>query len=136
MSTETRHTETPRTEAHPDALKLVTALVHPHLEGRVVRALHDLPEFPGFSIVEARGQGRGRGAGGTYVASEYDLTYQRHLRIEIVCRAASVDAVIAAVTAAAWTGRRGDGVVFVTPVEGFARIREAGAAASGGEAAR
>lgn len=48
-----------------EALSLVTAFIHPHLEARVIRALHDLPEFPGFSVAEARGQGRGRGFGGT-----------------------------------------------------------------------
>ena len=111
-----------------DALRLVTAIIHRHLEGRVVRALHELPEFPGFTLTEARGQGRGRGAGGTYVASEYDLTYQRHLQMQIVCDAAAVETVIATLTRAGWTGRRGDGVVFVTPVERFSRIREAGEA--------
>ncbi|MDI4657447.1 hypothetical protein K9U41_13640, partial [Xanthobacter autotrophicus] len=42
------------------ALRLVTALIHPHLEARVIKALHELPEFPGFSLAEVRGQGRGR----------------------------------------------------------------------------
>lgn len=120
------------TEASPgamdDGLRLVTAFIHPHLEGRVVRALHELPEFPGFTFTEARGQGRGRGAGGTYVASEYDLTYQRHLQLQIVCRAGVVEVVISTLSRAGWTGHRGDGVVFVTPVERFARIREAGKA--------
>lgn len=112
-------------------LKLITAFIHPHLEGRVVRALHDLPEFPGFSFVEARGQGRGRGAGGTYVASEYDLLYQRHLRLEVVCRAEAVEEIVGLITHAGWTGRRGDGVVFVTDVERFQRIRETGAVEAG-----
>lgn len=122
------------TEASPgamdDGLRLVTAFIHPHLEGRVVRALHELPEFPGFTFTEARGQGRGRGAGGTYVASEYDLTYQRHIRIEIVCRAAAVDLIVRALVDAGWTGRRGDGVIFVSAVERFVRIREAGTPAT------
>lgn len=129
------------TEARPggivDGLRLVTALIHPHLEGRVVRALHELPEFPGFSLVEARGQGRGRGAGGTYVASEYNLTYQRHLQVQIVCRAGAVDEIVEALVRAGWTGRRGDGVISVSPVESFVRIRETGAATTeGGEGAR
>ena len=113
--------------ASGDGLRLVTALIHPHLEGRIVRALHDLPEFPGFTLMEVRGQGRGRGAGGTYVASEYDLTYQRHLQLQIICRAGAVDGIVETLSRAGWTGRRGDGVIFVSFVDSFARIRESGA---------
>jgi len=117
-----------------DPLKLITAFIHPHLEGRVVRALHDLPEFPGFSLSETRGQGRGRGVGGTYVASETDLVFQRRLQLQIICPASAVDTLSRALIEAAWTGRKGDGVVFVTPVESFSRIREAGAATAQGDA--
>ena len=39
---------------------IITALIRPHMEGHVVQALHDLPEFPGFFVTEARGQGRGK----------------------------------------------------------------------------
>lgn len=117
-----------------EPLKLITAFIHPHLESRVVRALHDLPEFPGFSLSETRGQGRGRGAGGTYVASETELVYQRHLQLQIICPASAVEALSRTLIAAAWTGRKGDGVVFVTPVESFSRIREASAATAQGDA--
>ncbi|MFG1423142.1 P-II family nitrogen regulator [Roseixanthobacter liquoris] len=110
-----------------EKLKLITAFIHPLLEARVVRALHELPEFPGFSLMEVRGQGRGKGAGGTYLASESDLVYQRHLQIQIVCSADAVELISRVLAEAAWTGRKGDGVIIVTPVEGFSRIREAGA---------
>ncbi|HQS46498.1 MAG: transcriptional regulator [Rhizobiales bacterium 24-66-13] len=111
-------------------MKLVTACIHPHLEARVVKALHDLPEFPGFSIIELRGQGRGKGADGTYLASETDLVYQRHLQLQIVCATDAVETISRIVAEAGWTGRKGDGVIIVTPVEGFSRIREAGARAA------
>lgn len=133
----TEHASTERAGAEPaGALRLITALIHPHLEARVVKALQELPEFPGFSLVEVRGQGRGRGAGGTYVATEYDLVYQRHLRLEIVSRADAVDTITRVIARTGWTGRRGDGVVFVTAVERLMRIREAGAPAREGEDAR
>lgn len=35
---------------------LITALIRPHMEGHVVRALHDLPDFPGFTFDEVRGK--------------------------------------------------------------------------------
>lgn len=105
-------------------MTIVTALIRPHMEGRVVRALHDLQEFPGFFIVEARGQGRGRGAGGGYTATDFDLTYHRFLQLQTVCRSGLADEICNAIAAAAWTGHRGDGVVFTTDAHSFVRIRE------------
>lgn len=105
---------------------VVTALIRPHMEGRVVCALHDLPEFPGFSVTEVRGQGRGRGAGGSYQATEFDLTYHHFLQLQIVCRSDATDEICRTIAAAAWTGRKGDGVIFTSDAHSFLRIREAG----------
>jgi len=105
---------------------VVTALIRPHMEGRVVRALHELPNFPGFWLAEVRGQGRGRGAGGTYFATEHDLVYQRHLRLQIVCESVEAPNICRTIANSAWTGRRGDGVIFTAEAHSFVRIREAG----------
>ena len=107
-------------------MTIVTALIRPHMEGRVVRALHELPDFPGFFLVEARGQGRGRGAGGSYQASEFDLTYHHYLQLEIVCRSGLAAEIRDMIATAAWTGRKGDGVIFTTDADSFVRIREVG----------
>jgi nitrogen regulatory protein PII len=107
-------------------MTIVTALIRPHTEGHVVQALHDLPEFPGFFIAEARGQGRGRGAGGKYAAAEFELTYHRFLQLQTVCRSDMAGTICDAIAAAAWTGRKGDGVIFTTDAHSFVRIREVG----------
>ena len=107
-------------------MTVVTALIRPHMEGRVVRALHDLPEFPGFFITSARGQGRGRGKGGAYTATEFDLTYHPFLQLQTVCRADLAATVADVIAAAAWTGNKGDGVVFAAGADVFIRIREKG----------
>ena len=104
------------------------------MESRVVTALHNLPEFPGFFLTRVRGQGRGRGAGGQYVSMESDLSYHEFIKLEIVCAATSVEAISAKIVEAAWTGRKGDGVLFSAPVQGFARIRELGASKREGSA--
>jgi nitrogen regulatory protein PII len=107
-------------------MTLITALIRPHMEGHVVRALHDLADFPGFTFDEVRGQGRGRGQGGGYVSTETNLTYQQFLELRLVCRSDLADHICDRIASAAWTGRKGDGVVFTTPVHTFARIREIG----------
>lgn len=97
------------------------------MESQVVKALHDLPEFPGFFITRVRGQGRGRGAGGAYLSTEVDLSYHEFIKLEIVCDAAAVESICSRIVDAAWTGRKGDGVVFSAPAHSFGRIRELGA---------
>lgn len=109
-----------------ESMILITALIRPHMEGHVVRALHALPEFPGFTFDEVRGQGRGRGQGGAYVSSEADITYHPYLELRLVCRADQAAEICGRVATAAWTGRKGDGVVYTTPVHSFVRIREIG----------
>lgn len=108
------------------AMTLITALIRPHMEGHVVRALHDLADFPGFTFDEVRGQGRGRGRGGAYVSTDTDFTYQQFLELRLVCRSELTDEICDRIASAAWTGRKGDGVLYTTPVHKFARIREIG----------
>lgn len=107
-------------------MTLITALIRPYMEEHVVHALHDMPDFPGFTFTKVRGQERGRGQGGAYVATEEDLTYHEYLELRLICRPALAKDICDRIAAAAWTGRKGDGVVFTTPVHSFARIREIG----------
>ena len=109
----------------PD-MTLVTALIKPQVEGRVIRALHDLSPFPGFSLTEVRGQGRGRGAGGAYTATEYDFAYHKHLKLQMVCPMEAAPSICRMIALAARTGKKGDGVIYTTPVTSFTRIRETG----------
>lgn len=105
-------------------MTIVTALIRPHMKEHVVRALHDLPEFPGFFFLDARGQGRGRGTSGSYAASESDFTYHHFLQLQIACRPDQVSAIRDLIAVAACTGRKGDGVIFTTDATSFVRIRE------------
>ncbi|MEW6146728.1 MAG: P-II family nitrogen regulator [Pseudomonadota bacterium] len=109
-----------------DPMVIITAFIKPNMEGHVVKALHDLTEFPGFTLSCVRGQGRGRGAGGHFRATEYNFSYQEHLRIELVCRIELVDEICNVIARAAWTGSKGDGVIFSQPLADFFRIREHG----------
>lgn len=107
-------------------MTIVTALIRPHMKEHVVRALHDLPEFPGFFFLDVRGQSRGRGTGGSYTASESELTHQHFLELQIVCRPEQASEIRNAIGTAAWTGRKGDGAIFTTNTTSFVRIREKG----------
>ncbi|MBX9846157.1 MAG: P-II family nitrogen regulator, partial [Xanthobacteraceae bacterium] len=66
------------------------------------------------------------GQGGGYVSADTDLTYHHFLEMRLVCRSELADQICERIASAAWTGRKGDGVVFTTAVHKFARIREIG----------
>ncbi len=102
--------------------KLAMTLVTPHMEERVILALRDLTDFHGFTFTEVRGQGRGRGQGDAYVYTELHLIFYRFLELCLVCRPELADEICDRIASAAWTGRKGDGVVFTTTVNDFARI--------------
>ena len=41
-------------------MKRLEAFIQPHRLNKVIRALHELPRFPGFTVCNAHGQGHER----------------------------------------------------------------------------
>ena len=105
------------------AMFRVRAVFQSHRLAEVVRALHALPHFPGFTVQDVRGQGRGRGAGGAFKVVEDEIDYHRKTAVEVVCAGGQVDAVVQAVLHGARTGHAGDGIVIVEPLARVVRIR-------------
>ena len=56
-------------------MKEIKAILQPHVLSRVIHALHELPHFPGLTVLDALGQGRGRGQGGTFVLTDESLFF-------------------------------------------------------------
>ena len=106
-------------------MKQLTAFVQPHRLSRVVRALHDAPRFPGFTVLHAHGQGHGRGAGGRYAFGGEDLLYHDRCVVVVICQDEEAAALAEAIARAAHTGTSGDGLVTVSPIESVSLIREA-----------
>jgi nitrogen regulatory protein P-II 1 len=50
-------------------MKEIKAIIQPHMLGKVMDALHALPHFPGATVSDCQGQGRGRGTGGHFEAT-------------------------------------------------------------------
>lgn len=101
-------------------MKLVIAIVQEFMAQQVVDALHALPGISGASFSEVRGFGRGRARSGA--AEEELLGTASRTRVEVVVRDSIADSVVEAIRRTAHTGRRGDGKVFVLPVERSVRI--------------
>ena len=104
-------------------MKEITAIIHQHMANKVVHALHKLEHFPGFTLLDARGQGRGRGLGGAFVITEDEIDYHRKTVMGIVCSDEMVTTIVATIRETAHTGQRGDGIITVRNLTEVIRIR-------------
>jgi nitrogen regulatory protein PII len=103
-------------------MKLITAIIKPFKLDEVKDALKGIG-VTGLTVTEVRGFGRQGGHTETYRGAEYQIEFIPKVSIQIVVDDGQIDAVIDAVTAAAATGKIGDGKIWVTDVDRLVRIR-------------
>ncbi len=103
-------------------MKLVAAIIKPFKLDEVREALADIG-VSGLTVTEVKGFGRQKGHTELYRGAEYVVDFLPKIRVEVVLPAAMVDAAIDAIIKAAFTGKIGDGKIFVTAVEQAIRIR-------------
>ena len=102
-------------------MREVKAILRPQRLEHVMDSLYRIPGLPGVTVSKVHayagsdGQDRPQGSW----QPETDFT-----KIEIVVPVELVDRVVHAIGQAGHTGRAGDGIVFVVPVEHFVRIRD------------
>lgn len=104
-------------------MKEIKAILQLHMVTKVVRVLHALPHFPGLTLSDARGQGRGRGAGGSFKLTEDDIDYHRKVILEVVCNDELAQSIVETIRQAARTGNKGDGIILVSELREVIRIR-------------
>ncbi len=104
-------------------MKEIKAIIQPHMLTKVIDALHALPHFPGLTVSDCLGQGRGLGAGGQYVATEQTIGFHKMTKLELLCSGAAARDVVRVIQQAADTGNPGDGIVMVTDLPRVIRIR-------------
>jgi nitrogen regulatory protein PII len=111
-----------KTQARTELMKLITAIIKPFKLDDVRAALSELG-ISGMTVTEVKGFGRQRGHTELYRGAEYVVDFVPKTRIEVAVRDDLVDQVIEAISAAAKTGKVGDGKIFVTDIERSLRIR-------------
>ena len=77
----------------------------------------------GITVSDIRGFGRQKGQTEHYRGAEYTVEFLPKLKVEIILDDNQVDGLVEKISAAARTGKIGDGKIFVTPVEEITRIR-------------
>ena len=103
-------------------MKLVTAIIKPHLLDQVKEALKG-QGIAGITVSEVRGFGRQGGHTETYRGAEYKIDFVPKVKVEVVVDDGDAEGVAEAIVGSARTGKIGDGKVWITDVEGLVRIR-------------
>ncbi|CAO5176925.1 nitrogen regulator GlnK [Frankia sp. AiPs1] len=102
--------------------KLVTAVIKPFKIDDVKAALEKLGVH-GLTISEVQGYGRQKGHTEVYRGAEYKVDFVPKIKVEVVVSDETADELVTAITAAAQTGKIGDGKVWVVPVDSVVRVR-------------
>jgi nitrogen regulatory protein P-II 1 len=105
-----------------EAMKKIEALIQPFKLDEVKQALLDIG-VNGMTISEVRGHGRQKGHKEVYRGQEYNVDLLPKVKVEVVVPSSRSDDVISALSAAARTGKIGDGKIFVYDVADAIRIR-------------
>jgi len=104
-------------------MKQITAIIQPHMLSKVEHALHALPHFPGFTLLRAKGHGRGRALGHAWQPTESDLDEHNNVALFIVCSDEMAPRIVETIRQNAHTGLPGDGIVAVAEATEVVRIR-------------
>jgi nitrogen regulatory protein P-II 1 len=100
----------------------VEAIIRPNKFDSVKTALHGLG-VEGMTVSEVRGHGRQKGHTETFKGREYEVDLLPKIKLEIVLKDESVDSVVEAILTTAYSGKIGDGKIFLYKVDQAIRIR-------------
>ena len=103
-------------------MKKIEAIIKPFRLDDVKEALNEIG-IQGMTISEVKGYGRQKGHKEIYRGAEYVVDFIPKIKIEIVVDDAWTDRVIETIKTSAYTGKVGDGKIFVFPVEQAIRVR-------------
>jgi nitrogen regulatory protein P-II 1 len=100
----------------------IEAIIQPHKLEEVKEALK-AAGVDGMTVIDARGHGRQKGHKEVYRGQEYQVDLLPKIKIELFAPAARVEEIITVLTAAARSGKIGDGKIFVSSINEAVRIR-------------
>src|SRR5678815_5370467 len=103
-------------------MKKIEAIIQPFKLDEVKEALKAIG-IDGMTITEVRGHGRQKGHKEVYRGQEYNVDLLPKVKLEMVVPTDRADETIRALSAAARTGKIGDGKIFVFDVGEAIRIR-------------
>ncbi|MDC0044902.1 P-II family nitrogen regulator [Pelagibacteraceae bacterium] len=104
-------------------MKKIEAIIKPFRLSKVKDALHELG-ISGMTVLDVKGFGRQRGStGGIEKEDGYDDEFLAKMKLEVIVEDSQVELVIESIKAASYSGKIGDGKIFVSNIEQVIRIR-------------
>ena|SRR3989338_5306425 len=103
-------------------MKMLTAIIKPFKLDDVYEALMEI-DVPGITISETRGFGRQKGHTELYRGAEYVVDFLPKIKIELALPDHQVETAIDAICKSAYTGKIGDGKIFITELQQVVRVR-------------
>ena len=103
-------------------MHLITAIIKPFKLDDVRTALSEIG-IQGMTVTEVKGFGRQKGHTELYRGAEYVVDFLPKIKLEVAVDDSRLDEVIETITAAARTGKIGDGKIFVAALDNVVRIR-------------
>ena len=98
--------------------KLIIAIVRPFLLEKIVVALENVKNFPGITILESEGFGHRL----RNTLDDAINPFHPKKQIEIAVKNEMVEEIVDVISKSAYTGKNGDGMIFVLPIEQTTRI--------------
>jgi nitrogen regulatory protein P-II 1 len=105
-------------------MKKIEAIIRPEKLEYVKTALEDRGIL-GMTITQVSGRGRQKGIALQWRAGEYRVEFLPKIKLEIVCSDDESKTAVDIICKSARTGKVGDGMIFVLPVDSAIRVRTA-----------
>jgi len=104
-------------------MKKIEAIIKPFKLSLVKDALHEVG-VSGMTVLDVKGFGRQRGStGGVETSETYDDEFLAKMKVEIIVDDENEQKAIEAIKKAAYSGKIGDGKIFISNIEQVIRIR-------------
>ncbi len=103
-------------------MKKIEAIIKPFKLDDVKQALTEIG-VQGITVSEVKGFGRQRGHKEIYRGAEYEVDFVPKIKLEAVVDDSIAEAAIETIRRSAWTGKIGDGKIFLLETEEAIRIR-------------
>ena len=103
-------------------MKKITAIIKPFKLDEVRDALQEI-DIAGVTVTEAKGFGRQKGHTELYRGAEYNVDFLPKIVLDIVIDDDLCEKACEVISKAAYTGKIGDGKIFINTIEEAIRIR-------------
>ena len=103
-------------------MKKIEAIIKPLRLSVVKEALHEIG-LSGMTVIDVKGFGRQRGQDGLGNSQDYDDEFHAKIKIELIVEDSKVERATESIKNAAYSGKIGDGKIFISNIEQVIRIR-------------